>query len=346
MTISLIITWISIFFYDQIVPFIFFLPFLIFFSSFFSLPQLYLPPHGIILEIINSNYQLVILLLLCFSIWWVPSKFLLLLLGLILGILQVIQTTDWFNLYVAFELLLILVFIAGVKTNWKARHEYFEGQIIASCVILFGITRLYADNGNLIIGKSTDLFWSIGLLMKLGIWPFHRILYLYTSIGDRYLYLFTVCILSKAFLYCFRFCDPDFARIFLLANLLKSSTKIISDRINDSYKKNESDRSGFQDLNLPSLMSSNSLLGFLILRNSWFAPIYLLHFTFSQILLFSKYEKSFYLLASGMPFSLGFFMKILALREINSNLETTLFLLDNLFFCIASNYKLTYSDDR
>ena len=339
------ITWISIFFYDQILPFIFFLPPLICFFSFFSLPQVYLPPHGIILKTIESNYQLVILLWSCCSIWIAPCKLSLLSLGFALGILQVIQTTDWFNLYVAFELLLILVFIAGVKTNWKARHEYFERQIIASCVILFGITRLYANNGNLIIGKSTDLFWSIGLFMKLGIWPFDRILHLYSSIGDRYLYFFTVCILSKAFLYCLRFCDPTLARVFLLANLFKSSMKIISTIIN-SKEKNNADSNSFEDLNLANLMSSNSLLGFLILRNSWFAPIYLLHFTFSQILFLFKYEKGFYLMTSGMPFSIGFFIKILALREINSNLETNLFLLDNLLFCIANNYKMIYSDGR
>ena len=231
------ITWISIFFYDQILPFIFFLPPLICFFSFFSLPQVYLPPHGIILKTIESNYQLVILLWSCCSIWIAPCKLSLLSLGFTLGILQVIQTTDWFNLYVAFELLLILVFIAGVKTNWKARHEYFERQIIASCVILFGITRLYANNGNLIIGKFTDLFWSIGLFMKLGIWPFDRILHLYSSISDRYLYFFTVCILSKAFLYCLRFCDPTLARVFLLANLFKSSMKIISTIINSKEKQ-------------------------------------------------------------------------------------------------------------
>lgn len=378
MTFALISTWLSIIFYKNIRKFFYILPIIIVILSFVPLPELYPLPYGIVIEKINSDYQKSILVLLFLLLYLAPKKLELLSLGLTLATLQAIQTKDWFNMYVSFELLLILVFIAGVLTDWRQRQKYFELQIIASCFVLFGIIRLYAKSGDLVIGDITDLFWSIGLIMKLGIWPFEKILQIYLCINNKYFYLFIVCIISKSLLYLIRFCDLFFIKIFLLANLLKASFFVLLEisknwdnkldtanndispiiKINNTQRNSQEESMATEDelqkvdlslntsatlpfrLNLANLMASNTFLGLMILNNSKLASIYVFYFFISQLFLIFNYKKSFYLLASGIPLSLGFFAKIVFLREISEPMDIAFLVLYSVIFCIGTSQEV------
>ena len=274
---------------------------LVFAFSFVVLPEIHLLPHGIKINSITSIYQVVILSFMSVFLILVPkysTNFLISILSSYLAIILIIQTNDWFNMYVAFELLIISFFIIGVEVGWSKRYEYFEYQVIASSFVLVGIIRMYAINTNLNINQLTDIFWSIGIIMKIGVWPFHNIPKMYLSIENHYMYIFATCILSKALFCILPFAANDVVNFFLIGNLVKS-TEI-------SLKS-----SSIDNLQLSNLMNSNTIIGFLVVRGlDYLAATYVLLFLINQILFVIGYKRIALFLVSGMPFSLSFFLKI------------------------------------
>lgn len=321
---SIPLIWLSIICYNQFKIFIKPLVILIFFFSFITLPQIYEEPYGIIIHSIQNSYQIFILTFLCLSIiftTYVGKNFTLLLLGFSLGIIQAIQTTDWFNMYVAFELLIILLFIVGIKIQWKERHEYLKLQIISSCFILFGIVRIYAISNNLIINQLSDIFWSIGLAMKIGIWPFERLQKIYLSLGNKYIFIFVTCILSKSLLYCISFSSEKLIQLLLFGNLLKSNRYIL-------------EANSIEALQLSNLVTSTSITGLLILKKAYLtASIYAFHFLIEQFLFVFNYKKTFCFFSSGLPFSPLFFLKIFILKSLGPGISAALIISNKFLFC-------------
>lgn len=117
------------------------------------------------------------------------------------GIVQSVITKDLFNLYVGFEIILFGLVGFGLTEGWQKMGRYLELNLISSSIILLGIIKVYSLTTSLEINSETgNLILLIGLMMKSGMWPGHKILELYGP-NLKLSTLIVFYLISKVYIY-------------------------------------------------------------------------------------------------------------------------------------------------
>ncbi|WP_172619010.1 proton-conducting transporter transmembrane domain-containing protein [Candidatus Cytomitobacter indipagum] len=121
------------------------------------------------------------------------------------GIYKITCTTDFFNMYVGYEIVLIGFLFCLIKSGFSQWKQYLKYQMMASFIIVFGVALFYLEQGHLIIFSQQKPFISsyvmlIGFLIKCGIYPFGLWISLYKNMPN-YISFWASGIITKISLY-------------------------------------------------------------------------------------------------------------------------------------------------
>ncbi len=105
------------------------------------------------------------------------------------GIYKITCTTDFFNMYVGYEVLLAGFLLCLIKSKFRFWKKYLQYQMLASMLIFFGITYFYMEQGHLGIFNNINPSFSsyillLGFLMKICIYPFGIWIKIYKKIPN------------------------------------------------------------------------------------------------------------------------------------------------------------------
>lgn len=248
-------------------------------------------------------------------------------LAILTGVFQISGTLDWFNLYVAFEILLVGFMFCAVATKWRDRYAYLEVHILGTTLILIGVTRFYAINGHMgITGKSGSILLLIGLLLKSSMWPFDNLLRIYDSL-DRKLYWFATALICKVSIYYLSLLglSSDLYTTICICNLLRSTYLVASSKSTKTYRR-------------AFVLHSNSVTIALFLQPvPGLQVVYLIYFAILQALFCSRATFLRVLCISSFPLlSPGFVLKVLICRSLNQPLITIAILCSNAVFTVRA----------
>ncbi|WP_187440070.1 proton-conducting transporter transmembrane domain-containing protein [Candidatus Cytomitobacter primus] len=109
------------------------------------------------------------------------------------GIYKITSTTDFFNMYVGYEVLLSGFVFCLIKSQYPHWKLYLKYQMLASFILFFGVCLFYLENGHLGIFYNQKPFFNayillLGFLIKAGAYPFGLWIALYSKIPNQILF--------------------------------------------------------------------------------------------------------------------------------------------------------------
>ena len=241
----------------------------------------------------------------------------------IMGITQILATQDWFNLYIGFEITLIGVILTGFILKWSDLRKYFRNQLLSTTLILLGVVQSYAYNGNMIMQSKGQVLFILGIMMKIGMWPFQFGLRFYNTM-PKSMYLLITVITSKIALYC----------LAITTNILYIRWIAVSSLI-------ASIGMGFMGKNLKELqnciiLGSYSTMLVLILDAPMLIQVlYLSYSVLIQILFSNLHTRILSFIIAYMPIiGIGFWVKIMILHNSKDMFFRILLIIQNLVLTI------------
>ncbi|USO00624.1 MAG: hypothetical protein H6845_02320 [Alphaproteobacteria bacterium] len=234
---------------------------------------------------------------------------------------QILLTTDFFNMYIGYEILLCGVIFCLIKSNCIAWKLYFKVQMLASCIIFLGCCFFYMSNGNLLLTCSTKSYvpyvMLIGFLMKAAIFPLGLWIKIYRTIDDDIVF-WVAGLITKIAVYSIIRLLPCLYGVHILQTIVSVSALAGAILAYQSYDDKEI--LSFHIISQVSLIICIAIFEFKINQFYYLTLIYLMHhiWTKSSLFLLYKMKKSLlckYAIFSlvGVPITPGFISKMLTL---------------------------------
>ncbi len=109
------------------------------------------------------------------------------------GIYKITSTTDFFNMYVGYEVILAGFIYSLVKSGFVEWKKYLKYQMLASFLIFFGVACFYLEQGHLGIFHNVQNSFNanvmlLGFLMKSSVYPLGLWIKLYKNISNKVLF--------------------------------------------------------------------------------------------------------------------------------------------------------------
>lgn len=226
-------------------------------------------------------------------------------LAILIGIIQVLRSMDWFNIYVGFEILLIGTMLA--MPDWQVKQKYLYQQIFASILMLLGIGMTFVDQGHFGVRGATPIVLFAGLALKSGLLP--QQIFLYKGSAKYFPFL-----ISKASLYCLSLftTQPLYTALYLVGIIYSCFWC-------DS------------EFESAIILNSNAMTLLLFKNTSIVTQIIYLLYSFYIQQSFGK----LWLLFNYLPLSIDFIIKIMIAIQIN-RLDAFVVLMSGVFFSIKA----------